>query len=89
MCVCTLYVWMPQYVWTPPVCLHAPMFGHQPYVCITPYVWTPPIYLDAPICLDALLYVWMLCCMFGCPHMCSTAGNTFQLLQCVDAPCMF
>ena len=78
-----------------PICLDGPcmfecpnMLEHPLYVCM-PHVWTPPICLDAPICLDVLLYVWMSPCMFGCPHMCSTAGNTFQPAAMFGCPLYF
>ena len=78
MCGCTLYTWMPPYVWMAPCmfeCCH--MFGHLLYVCIPPCLDTtymfvcPPLCLDTPVCLDAPyvlmhpLYVWMPH-MFGC-----------------------
>ena len=65
----------------PAVCLDAPcMFGCHSYVWMSPYVWTPPIYLDA------LLNVWMPTCMFGCPHICSTAGKSFQSAAMFGCP---
>ena len=49
-----LYVWMPPYVWTPPVCLDTPhvwmptcMFGHPPMFAL------PDMFGCLPVCLDA------------------------------------
>ena len=50
------------YVWIPPVCLGALMFGYSLYVLTPPYVMTPPVCLNAPLFLDTP-------CMFGCTHM--------------------
>ena len=67
-----------------PVCLNVPICLEQPVCLHAPHVWTPPICLDAPICLDTThifgyshMFGYPAVCL-GCPHMCSTAGNTFQ-----------
>ena len=69
----TLYVWMPpihtqheesMLCHTKGVSLCPHTFGCPPVCLDAPYVWTLPICLDAPICLNTLLYVWV---MFGCP----------------------
>ena len=81
----------------PPVCFDTPhMFGHHlyiwmPHMCSIgpPYIWTPPICMVTPLGLDALICLDAPC-MFGCPHMCSTTGNTFQPAATVwMSPCMF
>ena len=48
---------MPSYIWILPVCLDAL------------HVWTASMCLDAPICLNTLLYVWV---MSGCSYTYTT-----------------
>ena len=74
---------MVPYVWTHPVCLDAPMFGHHPYV------WMPHMFGHHP-------YIWIPCRMFGCPPVCLVAPicvallvTLFSLLQGLDAPICF
>ena len=67
------YVWMPLYVWTPPVYLDVwmPPVHTQHKACFVTLRQCPyaPIHLDAP-------------CMFGCPSCLDTP-------ICLDAPHMF
>ena len=82
----SIYVWMPLYVWTSPVCLDAPLYVLMIFGCLLythntkkacfvrlrgcPYA---PIHLDVPICLDAP-------CMFRWPPYVWTPPI------CLDAP---
>ena len=57
-CLDVPYVWTPQYVWIPPVCLDTPcMFGYP--ICLdNPMLWYPCMF-GQPHILTYLLYVWM------------------------------